>query len=38
VIDGAERTRRKIHAGRLMDENPHIRLSITSVELRTGPA
>jgi 8-oxo-dGTP pyrophosphatase MutT (NUDIX family) len=36
VTDGAERTRWKIHADRLVDENPHIKLSIASVELPDG--
>ena len=32
----SERTRWKIHSERLVDENPHIRLSIASVELPEG--
>ena len=30
------RTRWKIHGDRLVDENPHIRLSVASVELPDG--
>ena len=36
VTDGAELTRWTIHAERLVDENPHIRLSIAAVELPDG--
>jgi 8-oxo-dGTP pyrophosphatase MutT (NUDIX family) len=36
VTQGEEPTRWKIHADRLVDENPHIRLSIASVELPDG--
>ena len=36
MTDGAERTRWTIHADRLVDENPHIKLSIASVELPDG--
>ncbi len=36
MTDGAERTRWTIHADRVVDENPHIRLSIASVELPDG--
>jgi 8-oxo-dGTP pyrophosphatase MutT (NUDIX family) len=32
----ADRTRWKIHGERLVDENPHIRLSVASVELPDG--
>ncbi|WP_433347655.1 NUDIX hydrolase [Microtetraspora malaysiensis] len=32
----SERTRWTVHGERLVDENPHIRLSIASVELPTG--
>ena len=33
MTQGEERTRWKIHAERVVEENPHIRLSVTSVEL-----
>jgi 8-oxo-dGTP pyrophosphatase MutT (NUDIX family) len=36
VADDVGRTRWKIHGDRLVDENPHIRLSIASVELPDG--
>jgi 8-oxo-dGDP phosphatase len=36
VASDAVRTRWKIHSDRLVDENPHIRLSIASVELPDG--
>ena len=36
MTQGEERTRWKIHADRVVDQNPHIRLSIASVELPDG--
>lgn len=36
VADGVERTRWTIHGDRLVDENPHVRLSVASVELPDG--
>jgi 8-oxo-dGTP pyrophosphatase MutT (NUDIX family) len=36
VTQGEERTRWKIHADRVVDENPHVRLSVASVELPDG--
>jgi len=36
VTRGEERSRWKIHADRIVDQNPHIRLSIASVELPDG--
>jgi hypothetical protein len=36
VTHGEERTRWKIHAERIVDENSHIRLSIATVELPDG--
>jgi 8-oxo-dGDP phosphatase len=36
VADDVEQTRWTIHGDRLVDENPHIRLSIASVELPDG--
>ena len=36
MTDGTERTRWRILADRLVDENPHIKLSIASVELPDG--
>jgi 8-oxo-dGTP pyrophosphatase MutT (NUDIX family) len=36
VTQGEERTRWKIHADRVVDDNPHVRLSVASVELPDG--
>jgi hypothetical protein len=36
VTKGAERTRWKIRGDRVVDENPHIRLSVASLELADG--
>ena len=36
MIQGEERTRWKIHADRVVDENRHVRLSVASVELPDG--
>jgi len=36
VADGAPRTEWIIHSERLVDENPHLRLSVASVELPDG--
>ena len=36
MVQGEERTRWKIHADRVVDENRHIRLSVASVELPDG--
>jgi 8-oxo-dGTP pyrophosphatase MutT (NUDIX family) len=36
VSQGEERTRWRIHADRVVDENPHVRLSVASVELPDG--
>ena len=36
MTQGEERTRWTIHSDRVVDENPHIRLSIASVELPDG--
>jgi 8-oxo-dGDP phosphatase len=36
VADGAPRTKWIIHSERLVDENPHLRLSVASVELPDG--
>jgi len=38
VTDGTERTRWKIRGDRLVDEKPHIRLSVASLELPNGSA
>jgi 8-oxo-dGTP pyrophosphatase MutT (NUDIX family) len=36
VTQGEERTRWKIHSDRVVDDNPHVRLSVASVELPDG--
>jgi len=36
VAQGEERTRWTVHADRVVDENPHVRLSVASVELPDG--
>jgi len=36
VTQGEERSRWKVHADRVVDQNPHLRLSIASVELPDG--
>ena len=36
MTQGEERTRWTIHADRVVDENPHVRLSVASVELPDG--
>jgi len=36
VTQGEERSHRKVHADRVVDQNPHLRLSIASVELPDG--
>jgi 8-oxo-dGTP pyrophosphatase MutT (NUDIX family) len=36
VPQGEERSRWKVHADRVVDQNPHLRLSIASVELPDG--
>ena len=36
MTQGEERTRRKIHAERVIDDTPHVRLSVASVELPDG--
>ena len=36
MIQGEERSRWKVHSDRVVDQNPHLRLSIASVELPDG--